>query len=327
MTAMKRQQVPVLVAGCPRSGSTILAHLLTLSPCTTYLEEPLNHQTGVEGTNVPFVYLRADRPNEHYDRIITDILAGKATYKHNIFRPKTRNPLRLLFYRLFVNRYNFRYKRDMLNPFSRIMVSKDPTATLSSEYLHRRYGYKVILTFRHPCAVAASHQRLGWGGGVTTRLLKQKALVAQLSKAVQQLDANTLTPIEKLAWYWRIINETVCLFAQRNPDMLVVQHELFSRQPVGTIERLYQWLDLPFTSRIRRKVQGLTSAGNPTDPRADRAHTLKRNSQDNIERWRKHLSQQDIDTIMKICGPTYEKLQKLPNTTGSKLAVTDNKVG
>ncbi|MCA9325832.1 sulfotransferase [Candidatus Saccharibacteria bacterium] len=309
---MKRHLTPVVVAGCPRSGSTILAHMLALSRDTIYLEEPLNHETGVRGADEPFLYLNPQEPNDHYDAVVQEILGGKATFKRNRFQPKTKNPARWLFYKLFINRYNVRYNRDYLNPLARFIISKDPTATLATEYLAQRFGYKVVLTVRHPCGVAVSHQRLGWGGPVTT-LLRHKELVRQLSKEVEHLNPDKLNDIERLAWYWRIVNESLILFARRNPDMIIVEHETFSRQPVAIVEKLYASLDMRFTDRIRCKVQALTSGDNPTDPRADRAHTLKRNSRDNIERWRKHLDQKDIDTIMKICGPTYKKIQELPN--------------
>lgn len=41
---------------------------------------------------------------------------------------------------------------------------------------------------------------------------------------------------------------------------------------------------------------------------------LQRNSRDNIDRWKKMISQRDERTIMKICGETYQTLQALPNT-------------
>ncbi len=40
----------IMVAGAPRSGSTILSKVLALSPTIGYVEEPFNWQTGMIGT-------------------------------------------------------------------------------------------------------------------------------------------------------------------------------------------------------------------------------------------------------------------------------------
>jgi hypothetical protein len=303
----------IMVAGCPRSGSTILAHILALAPGTAYAEEPLNRDTGLVGTNEPFVFLDPAEPHDHYDKIIRSLTEGRGKYKPSAFRPADPGRTRQLFYKLFTNRYQLRYTLGMARPVTQTLVSKDPTASLSSEYLHDNFGFKVILTFRHPCGVIASHQRLGWTRGPLEILLGRPNLRRQLSKPAQDLTLKGLSQVERLAWYWRIMNEIIYLQAERHPDMPLVEHETFSLHPEEVVQQLYGRFELKLTPRIRAKVDRLTSGDNPTDPRADRAHTLKRNSKDNIERWRQHLSQQDIDTIMRICGSTYDKLRKLPN--------------
>lgn len=308
-----RLKPAVIVTGCPRSGSTILARILALSFRTIYLEEPLNQQTGIIGTDEPFVYLHEDAPYaDTYDAIVKNILAGRAQYKTSYFRPKTHNPARLLFYAVFTNRYQARYMLGTYNPWSRIYITKDPTASFASEYLHRKFNYKVILTVRHPCAVLVSHQRLEWGSPLDL-FLANPALKAQLSEEFQNLQVSELSAIESLAWYWRAIYEILTEFAKRNPDFIIVEHEYFSLHPLKVTRQLYRWLELKMTPRIIRKVQRLTSGGNTTDPTDNNVHVLKRNSKANVDRWKKLLPQSEVDIIMAITSETYEKFCQLPN--------------
>lgn len=303
----------VMVAGCPRSGSTILAKVLSLSHRTAYAEEPLNAQTGLQGTSEQFVYLHdGSALADTYDRIVTDMVSGRAKYKTSQFKPKQLGLGRRVFYALFTNRYNFQYKLGLLNPFADTLVSKDPTASLSAEYLHQKFGFDVILTLRHPCAVVASHQRLGWRWPIG-RLLANPDLKEQLSKELRELKVEGLDSVESLAWYWRAINEMLLVFLKRNPDIKLVEHEHFSAQPQEVTKYLYGWFGLPYTSHVAATVARLTGANNATDPRSDRAHTLRRNSKENIARWKHLMSEADTERILAITGDVYQQLQAVPN--------------
>jgi hypothetical protein len=286
---------------------------LSLSHQTGYIEEPLNQQTGLKGTDEPFVHLHefSDR-KEEYDRIIKDMVAGKGRYKTSFYRPKSYNPVRLLFYTFFTNRYHLTYKLGSYNPFALFYISKDPTASFSTEYLHIKHGFNIVLTVRHPCAVIASHQRLGWNSPLELFLSKH-ALRRELSKDFDKLKLETMSEIEKLAWYWRAVYEILTKYAERNSKLLVVEHEEFSKNPLEISKALYEWFGLPFSPAIERKVDQLTGAKNPTAPRSDRAHTLKRNSKDNIDRWKNLLDPADVQTILDITSDTYAAFCKLSN--------------
>lgn len=302
-----------MVAGCPRSGSTIIGKILSMSPRTGYLEEPLNPQTGLEGTSHFFVFPEADPGHQElYDTIVERIRTGKAKYKESFYKPADPGFARSVFYKLFTNKYHFTYRIGTLNPLAHTYISKDPTATLASEYLHQKHGYHVLLTLRHPCGVIASHQRLGWKSALAA-VLHNNQVIEHLSEDFKALKIEALSEVEALAWYWRAINEMIEAFLRRNPAMKFIEHEAFSRDPVGTSRAMYDWAGLSFSPYIERKVRSMTSSRNTTAPRADRAHTLKRNSKDNIERWRNLLNEDEIQTIMGITGHTYERIKNLPN--------------
>jgi hypothetical protein len=72
----------IMITGVPRSGSTILANVLALSPTIGYVEEPFNSQTGMIGTDdhfFPYIY-KGSKFQKRYDAILDEILAGRAHY-------------------------------------------------------------------------------------------------------------------------------------------------------------------------------------------------------------------------------------------------------
>jgi len=306
----------IMITGVPRSGSTILANVLALSPTIGYVEEPFNSQTGMIGTDdhfFPYIY-KGSKFQKRYDAILDDILAGRAHYKENQLQPPTSNPLRVIYRHLFTNRYEIRYQLDAHDPRVKQFVLKDPTASLSSQHFINHPNLSIIYTLRHPCGVVASHQRLGWVGTPIQDFLNDPKLYKLMSSAVQAVKGKQLSEIDGIAWYWRAVNELILHVASSHPDTPIVEHEAFSQDPEGITKQLYQRFDIPFTHAVETKLKAMTSTDNPTDPTNNDIHVLKRNSRENIHRWKKYISKADEAHIMKICGQTYSKLQKLPNT-------------
>lgn len=305
-----------MIAGVPRSGSTILSKVMALSPTVGYVEEPFNSQTGMIGTHDRFFpYIDSNSACQaQYSAILHDILAGTAHYKENALQPDTKNPLRLIYRHLFTNRYQIRYWLDTHDPRVKKLILKDPTATLSTEHFLQNPHLSVIYTLRHPCGVIASHQRLGWVGTPVHDFLRQEPFFQRMSPEVQAVKDRNLPEIEGLAWYWRAVNEYIMQVSKQHTDVVIVEHETFSQHPEAVTRKLYEQYDIAFTPKISQELERLTGSQNPTDPTNNEIHVLQRNSRDNIDRWKKMISQRDERTIMKICGETYQTLQALPNT-------------
>ena len=126
----------IMIAGVPRSGSTILSKVMALSPTVGYVEEPFNSQTGMIGTHDKFfAYIDSNSAwQAQYSAILHDILAGTAHYKENALQPDTKNPLRLIYRHLFTNRYQIRYWLDTHDPRVKNSYSKirQPLSQLST---------------------------------------------------------------------------------------------------------------------------------------------------------------------------------------------------
>lgn len=307
-----------MVAGCPRSGSTVLAKVLAFAPNVGYVEEPFNSQSGMIGTHdrfFPYIY-EGSSYHPQYDRLLNNILSGEAHYKENILQPPTINPFRLIYRQVFTNRYQIRYRLDCLNPNVDSFVLKDPTATFSTEHFRKHQSMQIVYTLRHPAGTIASHLRLQWIGTPIQDFLNDPALTQYFSEEVRSQARKELSTLEGLAWYWRAINEYILDVTKRHPDIPIVEHETFSYRPVETSEKLYRRLNIAFTDEIASQVTAITSAENPVAPTDNEIHVLKRNSRANAQRWKKLLSSSEQKTIESICGETYKRIRALPNILG-----------
>jgi hypothetical protein len=310
----RRVRNGIIVAGCPRSGSTILAKVLALSPRVGYVEEPFNYQTGMIGSDdrfFPYIY-RGSEYQAKYDQLLDDILRGQAHYKENVLQPPTSNPVRLAYRHFLTNRYQIRYWLDTHDPRVKLLALKDPTASLSVEHFLHHPSLSAIFTLRHPCAVVASHIRLGWGSPLG-QILEDKALATRFSDDVRNAQISNQEPIVALAWYWRAVNEIVLQVLENNSRLPLITHEHFSRHPQAVTRQLYQLYNIPFTTRVASLLRELTDTENPTDPTGNNIHVLKRNSRENIDRWRKLLTKSEQAKILDICEPLYKRMLALGN--------------
>ncbi|HSX30381.1 MAG TPA: sulfotransferase [Candidatus Saccharimonadales bacterium] len=303
------KQAPILVTGAPRSGTTFLGRMLALPYHVLYVDEPFNVQTGLEGVRTMFPdkltsggLANGDGDAEYAD-FVRKLLRGEARFRPSELRVSTKNPLRQLARELWVSRENLGYKLHAKNPLKQRYLLKDPMACYLTEYLHRNFDMKTIIIMRHPLSTIASYKRLGWHYNVADLLKRTEHMGVDLKRTVQELEAGTLNEMEEWSYMWLCIYAMLHKFLKANPGMLLVTHEELSVRPVETLESLYRSLGMPFTERVRQKIVDHTKSENPTEPTGNKAHVLRRNSAENINRWRHILTSKEIDTIHRITAP------------------------
>jgi hypothetical protein len=130
---------------------------------------------------------------------------------------------------------------------------------------------------------------------------RQKQLMEDyLAPYLQDTETSRLSFIEAASLRWKCLYHVLSCFLEQNPEIIGVRHEDISRNAPEQFKRLYRRLGMPYTKRTERKVHAYTSGINKTDPAPHKAHVLKRNSRDNIKRWKKTLSRDEISTIRRI---------------------------
>jgi len=280
--------------------------MLALPRHVLYVDEPFNNQTGLEGIHETFPHLSpavlAAAAEDPYAPIVEGLLKGEARFKPSELRPGTRNPLRQLARELWVSRENLHYKVNSRSPLKQRFLIKDPMACYLSEYLHRRFGMHTVVIMRHPLSTIASYKRLNWHYDVADLLDRTAHFDEALHQQLAGVEVAALRDVERWAYMWLAIYSMLQHFMERNPAMLFVTHEELSQRPHQVLQELYERLGLPFSVPVKQKITAHTSAKNPTEPTGNQPHVLRRNSAENMYRWRHILTTEEAAAIQAITG-------------------------
>ena len=287
---------PILVTGTHRSGTTWIGKMLAADSSTAYISEPLNklHRPGV---------LRA-RVNHWYQYVCKD--------NEDEFLPAFRELLEFD-YHLWDEIRSIRSRRDFLRMgrdffifYNGLMrglraLMKDPFAVFSTEWFAQCLNCRVVIAVRHPAAFASSLKRLNWPFDFQD-LLDQPLLMRDFLEPYrgQMEAARSDDIIGQSALLWNVIYRAVHTTLERNPAFIAVRHEDLSRDPVGGYRKLYETLNLDFTSRVQRIIQRASSSENPVEPSRANIYSVKLDSRTNVDNWKKRLTAEEITRIRKM---------------------------
>jgi hypothetical protein len=182
-------------------------------------------------------------------------------------------------------------------------LMKDPNALCSSEWLARTFGMKVIVLIRHPAALVSSYKRLGWVF-YSQELWAQPELMHEHLEPFRDeirwhVDHSPPDLVDSAILLWRVLHHVILDFQRRHPDWLFVRHEDLSRRPVEEYQKLFAYIGLDMTPRVRREIERHSSSANPREAEHKVLHQLKRDSEGNIWNWCDRLSPQEIDRVRK----------------------------
>jgi hypothetical protein len=302
---VKKARKPILVTGAPRSGTTFVGKMLALPRHVAYVDEPFNSLTGMKGVDTWFPYMTGAEP-EH-EKLVKEVIEGQASFKPSALREDTSNPLRKLARDMFVSRENLEHRLDAYNPLKQRYLIKDPLAAFSSEYLHKQFDIHTVMVMRHPASMIASYKRLGWRFNLKELKDQTELMDDHLHEVLAKVDPAKVSHVEEGAYLWLAVNSVLEKYAKDNKDMLLVRHEDISRDPLVEFLRLYEKYDLPFTTRVQKKIKEHTSSTNDADPKNNAVHQLKRDSVSNLSRWKKILTEKEADIIHAITAPLADK--------------------
>jgi hypothetical protein len=182
---------------------------------------------------------------------------------------------------------------------------KDPFAVFSALWFARRMGCRVVITLRHPAGFASSLKRLGWSFDFGD-LLNQPLLMRDwLEPFREEMENALLTPediIGQGSLLWKLVYKTVAAFKQTSPEMILVRHEDLSLDPVSGFAGLYAALGLKMTPRAEQRILNSSSSDNPEELSRKAVHSVRLDSQANLQNWRRRLTSAEIERIGCITG-------------------------
>lgn len=275
--------------------------MLALSPRIGYIDEPFHRVSGIEGINRWFLYVREGMKDElKYYNLIQAIFQGRAIYKRS---PAIGNRITLVkkFLLLIIkNRKNLESWYTRHNPLVNRYLIKDPIACMSSEYLHRVFNMEVLVVVRHPAAFVGSLKRLNWRFDFREFLDQKELMHDHLAEILKDCKLENMSIAKEGALLWKCIYKVLFCYLKRNSKMIGIRHEDLSLNPIDEFKSLYEKLGIQYTPKIERKIRLFTQSSNPVDPINNMVHSLRRNSNKNINRWKNLLSTNEVETIYKI---------------------------
>jgi hypothetical protein len=185
---------------------------------------------------------------------------------------------------------------------TRHSIIKDPIALLSSEWLARRFGARVVVVIRHPAAMVSSFVRLKFGADVKSFLrqpLLMRDLLGPIAHELHELEETPVDDIDAMAMVWKALYFAVLGFQKRHPDWLFIRHEDLSRDALDGFEKICRHVDLPFTPRVRQAVIQSDDASLPPEVAVESAFTTRRNAALNLTNWKQRLKPDEILRIRR----------------------------
>lgn len=292
---------PILVTGAHRSGTTWVGKMLAADAGTTYISEPLNvlHRPGVFRAKVNHWYQYVCDENEsEYLPAFKETLEFDYHLWDEIRSIRSRKDF-LRMGRDFFMFYNglMRGQRALL---------KDPFAVFSAPWFAKRLNCRVVITVRHPAALASSLKRLNWTFDFQNLLdqpLLMRAHLEPYREEMQSIRPNDV--IGHAALLWKLIYRSVHAARQLDHDFIVVRHEDLSRDPVAGYRDLYKSLGLEFTPRVEKLIINASSSENPAEASRRNIHAVKLDSRANIVGWKKRMTSEEIDRIRAVTEEIY----------------------
>ncbi len=290
------KQIPILVTGAHRSGTTWVGRMLASNSQTAYISEPLNvlHRRGVYRADVAHWYQYITSENEaQYLSAFEELF----NFKYHLFDEIKSIRSRKDFLRMgrdasiFVNG-KLRNQRALL---------KDPFAVFSAPWFAQKLNCQVVITVRHPAAFASSLKRLNWSFDFRDLLNQPMLMRDHLEHDRTEMESMPADDIiGQSALLWRIIYRAVHSTSNIFPDFKIVRHEDLSLDPVAGYKSLYESLGLTFDEKVRDVIINASSSENPAELSQKKVHSVKLDSRANMDNWKKRLAPEEISRIRKL---------------------------
>ncbi|MEM9376469.1 MAG: sulfotransferase [Pseudomonadota bacterium] len=302
-------KAPILISGCPRSGTTFCGNIISKSPEIFEVYEPFNHDFTYD-LNLPTKFFRFTESNQaayrgRLDRMMQ--LADRGARLKllpqgglGLIRAEKDMVSSLALKKLAQDRESF-FKASRLS-------MKDPIAFYSSEWLAEVYDARVVMMCRHPGGVVSSYLTLGWEA--ETKYIIDHPLPGEEGQFDSEIDAWRRNPedtIGAVILQWKLFTQATLDLQARHPDWFFCLHDQLCDHPVDVFRAMFKAVDLPFTDAIEAQIIRDTGAANVVDPHQHTQHSLQRQSSELKQSWRKRLDAESADRILRATEALWTK--------------------
>ncbi|OYP33021.1 sulfotransferase [Rhodopirellula sp. MGV] len=315
---------PVILAfGMPRSGTSWIGKLLDSHPATYYLHEP-DSVMRLEGVPTLPLTSELDKYGElirtHLESIF-EVRSPRVTCKMPQFRKSYRNFLGNQFAigSAYVCKALSKHLSDVQVPrFAAIdhpglvIVWKSIQSAGRIELVNRNLpNSKALLILRHPCGQIASLIR---GRSFMSKKpasekygLFEEAIESGLveSSGLTIESLKQMTPVQRLAWQWRIMNTKACHDLDSVGGQLCVYEQI--AKDIGAMEEQFKALGLDFHAQTQQFLKS------SSEKQRAAYFSVYKQSASVADAWMDEMAAEDIRDVMEIVEPS-EPWQRLAAT-------------
>jgi hypothetical protein len=284
---------PILVTGCPRTGTTWVGKMLCASPAVGYIEEPFNPDMPLGRCAVrfahTFTYIIDENAVAFYEPL-QNTIAFRYNVAAEIKRLGSLTDVRRML-RDYIKFYRYR-SRDA------IPLLKAPVALFSAEWLAATFDMDVVVLIRHPAAVGSSYKRLQWdlrfADFLEQPLLMRDHLYPFEAEIREYVDRDR-SIVEQAGLLWKLTHYMVLKYRERHRDWTFLRYEDLAADPIGGFGAIFGRLGVDFSDRVQAVIAKHSAATNPRVPK----HTYSTvcDSKSRIEDWKKGLTTPEIERI------------------------------
>lgn len=180
------------------------------------------------------------------------------------------------------------------------LLLKDPMALFSAGWLAQRFGFRVVVSIRHPASFVGSIKRLNWGFDYERNWLPQTLLMRDLLPAHASRFSGYRGEEDIVGEgivVWNAMYDVVSRYRELHPDWSFVRYEDLAAAPADGFRRLYADLDLTWSDEVQREIERFSDSSNPGDVAPAQKHELKRDSRSAAETWHTRLTSAEIRRI------------------------------
>lgn len=305
----------ILLFGLSRSGTTWIGKLFDSHPDTLYRHEP----DSVRKLSLPLFpeVEGASRYREELEQFIAALprlRSPEVVGKQPLFPKSYQSAIGLTAYRASVlaAKAASRIHRHFPCPYR-------PTAE-NGEHAHLVWksiespgrlgacvraltGIHAIHLMRHPCGYVASllrgeaaHQFASWTPSANDHWLLELLLKTSTGKTrgISMDDLKRLTPEERMAWRWVLIQEKILADIAGCDRAITVRYEDVCADPIAMTQRMFEFTGLDWQPQTERFARASTKATH-TD-----YYSVFKDPQASAVRWRSELAPEVIDRIQRI---------------------------
>ncbi|WP_329743199.1 sulfotransferase family protein [Dyella sp. A6] len=305
----------VLVFGMPRSGTTWIGKLFDSHPDTLYRHEP----DSMRRLSLPLYPNMDDAPGyqDELERFVAMLPAMRSTEvvgKQPLFPKHYQSAAGLAAYRagVLAAKAASRMRRHFPTPFrptasrhaQRCLVWKSIESPgrlgVCMEALPAARGIHLM---RHPCGYVASvlrgeagHQFSGETPMADDRWLFKLLLDTPAAKTydLHLEDIEALSPEERLAWRWVLIQEKVLADVADCGRVLTVRYEDVCDDPLVMTQRMFQFAGLAWHPQTEAFVRASTQETHSN------YYSVFKHPQKSAQRWRSDLPAPVIERILTV---------------------------